>query len=69
MNLIIYLSMFRIQIKDYNSNGILKGMHISLYEECDVDVPYYHFKYRIVRIEKGGQHPPDIEWIISKEIK
>lgn len=38
MNLIIYLSMFRIQIKDYNSNGILKGMHISLFEECDVDV-------------------------------
>lgn len=29
---------FLIRIKDYNSNGMLKGMHISLSGECDVDV-------------------------------
>lgn len=29
---------FLIRIKDYNRNGMLKGMHISLSGECDVDV-------------------------------
>lgn len=77
---------FLIRIKDYDSNGMLKGIHISLSGECDVDisrivtfkqtkevkehpekyrffpkkirfdyldndVPYYHFKCRVVRIK------------------
>lgn len=29
---------FLIRIKDHDSNGMLKGMHISLSGECDVDV-------------------------------
>ena len=29
---------FLIRIKNYDSNGMLKGMHISLSGECDVDV-------------------------------
>lgn len=29
---------YLIRIKDYNSNGMLKGMHITLSGECDIDV-------------------------------
>lgn len=54
---------FLIRIKDYDSNGMLKGMHISLSGECDVDIS------RIVTFKQTKEvkkYPENIDFFLKK---